>query len=129
MRVSALVTLHADTAHWEDARVHSKTGRHLTQLRVFGPGGRFVSAQEPDCEARAGERLLLNQPRRQTEGTPDLPDFILIELYQRLHNLPCLYSPQELWNPIVMGLDQRRLPCAAGLDRVGVNRPLAKQPF
>ena len=129
MRVRALVALHADTAHREHARRQLERRSDFAELRVLGPLGRLVSAEEPHGEPRPWKRLLVDETRRQAERPPDLADFVFVELHERLDDFPGLDPPQQLGNAIMVRLDERGFTRATRLDRVGIDRALPEQPF
>ena len=79
-------------------------------------------ADDPDAEARAGERLAPHHGRRQAELLADHADLVLEERAQRLDQLELQVVRQAA--DVVVGLDGRGAGAAAGLDDVGVERAL-----
>ena len=83
---------------------------------------RRLAADDPDREARAGERLAPDEPLGQAELGADRADLVLEERAQRLDELELQVVGQAA--DVVVGLDRRRARTAAGLDDVGVQRAL-----
>ena len=68
------------------------------------------------------------ETRPESKLTANFPNFIFVEIAQRLDDSALLDEFLNAGNTIVVCLDQIRLRCPARLDRIGVNRALTEYP-
>ena len=83
---------------------------------------RGLAADDADCEARPREGLAPDETLGQSELRADRSDLILEQHPQRFDKLEAEVLGQA--TDVVVGLDRRRALAPAGLDHVGVERPL-----
>ena len=86
---------------------------------------RRLAADDADREAGARERLAPHEALGQAELGADRADLVLEQRPQRLDELELQVLGQAA--DVVVGLDRRRAGAAAGLDDVGVQRPLHEE--
>src|SRR6185369_13018795 len=86
---------------------------------------RRLAADDADRKAGTRKRLAPDEPLRQAELGADGADLVLEERAQRFDELELEVLGEAA--DVVVGLDRRRAGAAAGLDHVGVERPLDEE--
>ena len=82
-------------------------------------------ADDPDAEARSGERLASDDLLRQAQLGADRPDLVLEQRAQRFDQFELQVLRQSAH--VVVALDVRRALAAAGFDDVRVQRSLHQE--
>ena len=124
------------------ADVGQQHHRHLPDVAVQAGAGQLLAgdgvglaqdveplagdlADDPDAQARPGERLAPDDLGRQPELLADQPHLVLEQRAQRLDQLELQVVGQPA--DVVVGLDVGGAGAAAGLDHVGVERALHQE--
>src|SRR5204863_8596962 len=83
-------------------------------------------AEDADPEARARERVAVEELLGDAERPRELPDLDLVELAERLDDAPLADHLLDDGHAVVVRLDDVGALRPTGLDRVGVDGPLAE---